>query len=186
MSRELIVLYIVLLVAVSVHGRPKSYVYKNATMPENCQRNYCFDKSDEYPSADVINSIVNDFNITVHSAYFKQRIGFCSSENSDCELDSHNEPIYEIIDEAGNIRYVVQAEKLKQLINIIECIRPGRLTSDDDALHFSATDLSKLSCEETYIEYEFLVFTQNGGIENAKVKDGLPVCCSCRYIGNNS
>ncbi|XP_026753835.2 uncharacterized protein LOC113514053 [Galleria mellonella] len=176
------ILYLIICaIAATAHGKPSNYNYVNATLPEDCKKNYCFTKTQHYPTELIDSMLVDlDNSISVDTDTTTKRIGD-DIDSNDCEKNSYYQPIYQIIDENDRVRYVVQSKKFKQVLRVEECMLPGRLTTD--SIHFTDTQLQyiHLACEETYLDYAFLVLSLDSTkIESVKTKGGIPVSCACK------
>ncbi|XP_059056781.1 uncharacterized protein LOC131850546 [Achroia grisella] len=184
MSYKIINLIVVLVIIGATHGKPTIYSYENATLPEDCKKNYCFSRSQYYPTELIDDMLVElDYNMNEDDDFITKRISDNADSENDCEKNSYYQPVYQIIDENDQVRYVIQSKKFKQVVRIEECLYPGRITSDSK--HFTETELKfiHLACAETYLDYAFLVLSLNGTkMESVRAKGGIPVYCACKLM----
>ncbi|XP_075971990.1 uncharacterized protein LOC142973854 [Anticarsia gemmatalis] len=171
------------------------YSLREFTMPKSCKnegREFCFE-NDDYPTA-IVEDLLKDMNDleVAHNDDVGELSGSYSSrqgvtDEPDCRTDSTDKPIYYIVDEAGRDRVVVQMEgKFQQRYSILWCEKEGRRSKTSHFLESTLTNY-KMTCENKYMNYDFLVLSVKPDItgrwqmERAKTKTGIPVCCACRY-----
>ncbi|KAG6445806.1 uncharacterized protein LOC115440686 [Manduca sexta] len=154
-------------------------------MPEQCAgMNFCVHKHEDYPD-EAIENLLKDSK-KMYEEYpedFVLRIGPEQDQmaEDECASTSHVDPIYEIVDIHGNIRFVVQSERFKQIIRIEQCEQPGRLMSGTRNINGELLDIVHLECKQCTMNYKFTVLgLDRKSLEAVDVQGGLPVCCSCR------
>ncbi|XP_075972052.1 uncharacterized protein LOC142973903 [Anticarsia gemmatalis] len=170
------------------------YEVQEFTMPKSCKSEgaeFCFD-NENYP-IDIVKGLLSDMaNLEVANDVGKIGQSYGRRQGSehddpDCKTDSTNKPIYYIVDDAGKDRVVVQLEgKFQQQYSVMWCEKAGRTTKTSHFLESTLTNY-KMTCENKYMNYDFLVLSLKPNIqgkwqmERAKTKTGIPVCCACRY-----
>ncbi|KAG6445810.1 uncharacterized protein LOC115440694 [Manduca sexta] len=160
----------------------KAHPTIESEMPAECSGQYmCHVKSQYYPE-EAIEELLKNFDVLYEEeTTVKERDGEDYEFNEPCDADRNMFPIYEIIDENDDLRYVVQSEsKFKQIIRTEVCkhTKPSRRYIPN------VSEEHNLTCEHKYIDYMFLVLSPNQTyFETARMKGGVPVCCSCQ-MGN--
>ncbi|XP_063824468.1 uncharacterized protein LOC135074092 [Ostrinia nubilalis] len=153
-------------------------------MPPNCVgKSYCFEKSEKYPQK-LIDRIIEEIDPPVVEGGGGMSIAERGDENPNhgCERKIDFEPIYEILDNDGKLRFVVQSDRFIQKIRTESCVNPGRVTGPDFP-YFDEYLLNawNISCVEKRMDYSFLTLSLDGnGLEDVDIQGGLPVCCSCQ------
>ncbi|XP_004931189.1 uncharacterized protein LOC101738812 isoform X1 [Bombyx mori] len=160
-------------------------------MPPGCRgEKMCFEKSKDYP-IDKINSLLNSKGWGIADAI---RV-FGHRQGSFMEICKSKilppTQVYEIEDENGIIRFVVQAERFKQIVNVINCSNEGNITRSSDIYRrsyfgYGALRSYYVTCRQVTIDFKFLVLSIDGqSLDTASVYGGLPVCCSCYVARKN-
>ncbi|XP_049869816.1 uncharacterized protein LOC126369442 [Pectinophora gossypiella] len=141
--------------------------------PRCDKQTYCMDKPDDYPQAEF-EAILSNLNIkVVNDKEIGKRIGpslLCDSQ------DSIN-PIYQIVDVDGNVRYVAQIDNVfMQKYTVRKCRNP-----EVNPLSLSGSlDLSKLTCKDIIVAPSFLVLSDDRQkLEVVSIKQGIPMGCTC-------
>ncbi|KAL4711719.1 hypothetical protein ACJJTC_003486 [Scirpophaga incertulas] len=184
-----------ILVAFSTTAESKpaaSYNFEHEVMPEQCVNStYCSVKSEKYPQ-ELIDSIIDRIIRDTPTPIFRQgggdwEIGPVGTE-TDCEGIKDFDFIYEIVDNDGFVRYVVQSEKLQWKIETQICANPGPISASRSNL-FTEVNVREngLACEELRAEIEFLVLSFDGTtFDNVMVKNGLPMWCTTVMNNRNN
>ncbi|XP_028033117.1 uncharacterized protein LOC114245226 [Bombyx mandarina] len=160
-------------------------------MPPGCRgEKICFEKSKDYPT-DKINSLLNSTGWGIADAI--RVVGHRQGSFVEICKSKILPPtqVYEIEDENGIIRFVVQDEKFKQIVNVIKCSDEGNITRSSDIYErsyfaYGALISYSLTCRQVTIDFKFLVLSIDGqSLDTASVSGGLPVCCSCNVERKN-
>uniref|UniRef100_A0A2A4J431 Spaetzle domain-containing protein n=1 Tax=Heliothis virescens TaxID=7102 RepID=A0A2A4J431_HELVI len=162
-------------------------------MPESCQgQSYCFEKGDDYPDEQIEKLLIDMLESNEVDQYTPQAIGSRygdTYDEPDCPVNSMEGPIYYITDTNGNVRVVVQSpKKFQQIYSTKWCANEGPIKRE--TAHFLTPTLRrfKMECVTTKMNFDFFVLNDdltNLKMEIASVKDGIPVCCKCRYNKRN-
>lgn len=158
-------------------------------MPESCSTlnlGYCTEKHKHYPT-DIVEKVLK----AAHLSFRKKSYPTLAErsdegmEERDCKVETSDALIHEIIDEAGDVRVVLQSESgFRQQITIERCLEPGRI--NDPTYHFKeyVVKNNNLNCTEETLDISFMVLSKdwksgNGRVEMAKPMTAIPVRCNC-------
>ncbi|XP_021200628.2 uncharacterized protein LOC110383964 [Helicoverpa armigera] len=158
-------------------------------MPASCQgQSYCFEKGDDYPD-DKIEELLQDLLESEVDQNTPQAIGSRfgdTYDEPDCESTSTEGPIYYITDTNNKVRVVVQLpKKFQQIYSVKRCANEGPIKKDTSHFLLRTTLRKyKMECVTTKMNFDFFVLNEDETgpkMEIASAKDGIPVCCKCRY-----
>ncbi|KAG6445808.1 hypothetical protein O3G_MSEX004099 [Manduca sexta] len=115
------VVYIILQINSLNDAKPRG---KMEMMPDSCkEKTYCVTKHEHYPDETIQTLLENieELVVMTESTNLTSNSATDFQESCDCETNIFMQPIYEIIDEYDNLRFVAQSANFRQVARIEEC-----------------------------------------------------------------